>query len=280
MGSRNPRGEMPFLDHLEELRWRIIWSILAVVIATLVGFGLVVHFDVLELLVEPVRKASGDPNLSLMTLSPADPFFITLKLAIVVGLILAFPIVLYQVWAFLAPALEKDEKRAVIPALYMGLVLFLCGVLTAYFAMPMTLKFFATFSGQSLHIGYEAGKTLGFVTKMLLGFGILFELPVVIMILTALGLVTPTFLRQKRRHAIVVITALASIITPGDAVTLTIMLIIPLLGLYEMSIFLSARIYKRRQERLAEVLEPSDSPPEGSVERDEPAMSAEMDDDA
>jgi sec-independent protein translocase protein TatC len=114
---RNPRGEMPFLDHLEELRWRILWALLAVALGTAVGLFLVFRLPVLELLVAPVREASGNPDLQLIYLSPAAPFFVSLKLGIYIGLILAFPNVAYHTWAFLSPALEKREKRAVIPAL-------------------------------------------------------------------------------------------------------------------------------------------------------------------
>ena len=259
------RGEMPFLEHLEELRWRILWSLVAVAVGAVVGFALVYYFDVLGLLVHPLRVAYDDPEYKLINLSPADPFFITLKLGIVVGVLLAFPIIVYQLWAFLSPALEKHEKRAIVPALYMGLVLFLCGVALAYFvALPLTLEFFQNFQAEFLREQLEVGKTLGFITKLLLGFGIIFELPVVVMILSALGLVTPEFLRSKRRHAIVLITVTASFLTPGDVITLTIMLMVPLFFLYEFSIFLSRMIWRRKRAR--EEAESASGPPEGAVE--------------
>ena len=103
---------MPFLDHLEELRWRVLWSILSIALGTVIGFALVYYFQVLELLMLPIRRAWNDDTLQLIYLSPADPFFVMLRLAVYTGLILAFPIVVYQVWAFLSPALEKREKRA------------------------------------------------------------------------------------------------------------------------------------------------------------------------
>jgi sec-independent protein translocase protein TatC len=267
------RGEMPFLDHLEELRWRILWSILAVVVGAVIGFVFVHYFGVMELLVRPMRAAYTDPDFRLIYLSPADPFFITLKLALVVGVILAFPIIVYHVWSFLSPALEKHEKRAIIPALYLGLFLFAAGVALAYFvALPLTMSFFQNFQAQFLKEQLEVGKTLAFVTKLLIGFGVIFELPVVVMILSALGLVTPEFLRSKRRHAIVLITVLASFLTPGDVITLTIMLMIPLFFLYEFSIFLSKMIWKRKRAREAEEASGEGAedgpvePPEDSVE--------------
>ena len=259
------RGEMPFLDHLEELRWRILWSLLAIVVGAVVGFLLIRYFDVLELLIQPIRAAlPDDPDFRLIYLSPADPFFITLKLSVVVGIILAFPIIVYQVWSFLAPALEKHEKRAIIPALYLGLVLFCAGVALAYFvALPVSIVFFQTFEGGLMEAQYEIGKTLALITKILLGFGIIFELPVVVMILSALGLVTPEFLRSKRRHAIVGITIAASFLTPGDVITLTIMLMVPLFFLYEFSIYLSRLIWRRKRarEKEEEAKEGPEAPP-------------------
>ena len=260
------RGEMPFLDHLEELRLRILWSLAAVVVATVAGFLLIRYFDILEFLIRPIRAGfPQDPDFRLIYLSPADPFFITLKLSVVVGIILAFPIIVYHVWAFLSPALERHERRAIVPALYLGLVLFSAGVALAYFvALPVSIIFFQTFEGGLMEAQYEIGKTLALITKILIGFGIVFELPVVVMILSAMGLVTPEFLRSKRRHAIVGITIAASFLTPGDVITLTVMLMVPLFFLYEFSIFLSGLIWKRKRAR--EKLESSGTPPEGAVE--------------
>jgi sec-independent protein translocase protein TatC len=274
------RGEMPFLEHLEELRWRILWSLLAVAVGAVVGFVLVYYFDVLGLLVHPLRVAYDDPSYKLINLSPADPFFITLKLGIVVGVILAFPIVVYQVWAFLSPALEDHEKKAIVPALYLGLVLFCAGVALAYFvALPLTLAFFQNFQAEFLEEQLEVSKTLAFITKLLIGFGVIFELPVVVMVLSALGLVTPEFLRSKRRHAMVAITVMASFLTPGDVITLTVMLMVPLFFLYEFSIYLSKLIWRRKrageeeEEARGEASETARSPAPGpQVEaRPEPA---------
>ena len=275
MRHRNPRGEMPFLDHLEELRWRILWSLLAVIVGTGIGFFLVTYYDALEILMRPIRAARNDPSLMLVYLSPADPFFVVIRLAIYIGLILALPILIYNVWAFLSPALEKREKRAILPALYLGVLLFAAGVALAYFAaLPVTLEFFQGFMTESLVGQLEINNTLGFVVKMLLAFGAVFELPIIILILSALGLVTPEFLREKRRHAVVLITVLASFITPGDAITLTVMMMFPLVLLYELGIFLSVGIYRGRRKRERELEEeyrakysPSEEPPVGAVER-------------
>lgn len=242
-------AEMPFLDHLEELRWRILWSLMALAVAVGIAFWLVMRFDVLGVLILPIQPYL--PGGKLGYLSPADPFMVTLKLALVVGLILAFPVIVYQVWAFVAPALTKEEKRSIVPALYLGTVLFAAGVAGAYFfVLPATLKFFMNFQVESMTASIVAPAYLGFVVKLLLAFGILFELPVVVLVLASLGLVTSAWLRSKRRWAIALGAVVASLITPGDFVLMTAFMMIPLLMLYEVSILL-ARVVERRRERLA-----------------------------
>jgi sec-independent protein translocase protein TatC len=174
--------------------------------------------------------------------------------------------VAYQLWAFLSPALEKREKRALVPALYLGLVLFVAGMALCYFAaLPVTLEFFKRFQAVSLQGQLEINQSLGFIVKMLIAFGAVFELPIVIMLLSVIGLVTPKFLREKRRHAIVAITVLASFITPGDAITLTVMMMLPLVFLYELGILLSVVIWRGKQKR-AEEFEASLGGPEGALE--------------
>lgn len=239
---------MPFLDHLEELRWRILKALLAIVAGAIAGFVIVYRYRAMEVLLRPLRNAWGD-DFRLIYLSPADSFFVTLKLGLILGLLLAFPVVVYQAWAFLSPALEKREKRAIIPALYLGLVLFAAGVAMAYFlALPMTLVFFQGFQSDYLQAQLEVTATLAFVVRLLLAFGVVFELPVVVMVLSALGLVTPRFLRDKRRHAYVIVTIVASFLSPGDVVLVTLMMMGPLILLYEFSILLSASISRKREQ--------------------------------
>lgn len=250
--ARTASGEMPFLDHLEELRWRTLWSLLAVTICAIAGFLLVTRLDVLGILVAPIEPFLQGTKLKY--LSPTEPFFITLKLAVAVGLILASPIIVYQIWSFLAPALLPSEKRVIVPALYMGLVLFSVGVFMAYVvALPVTLDFTMGFQTESLEQSIVISEYLSFVTRLLLAFGIVFELPVVVLILSALGLVTPKFLAAKRRHAIAMITVASALLTPGDVITLTIMMMVPLMLLYEFSIVLSRLVTRKRP--LAEVAE-------------------------
>ena len=125
---RNNPGEMPFLDHLEELRWRLIWSLGTVILFAGLGFLVVMRFDVLGILEEPIKPFLHGQKL--VFLDPMVPFFITLKIGIILGLIAGAPVVIYHLWSFLAPALTKSEKRAIMPSLYLGVVLFAAGVAT------------------------------------------------------------------------------------------------------------------------------------------------------
>jgi sec-independent protein translocase protein TatC len=259
---RSPTGEMPFLDHLEELRWRILWSIIAVGVGAVIGLILVQYFGVMEILILPVQPFLSGEKLAFF--SPATPFFVTLKLGLLVGIILAFPVVVYQGWAFFSPALEPSERRVILPSLYFGLGLFCAGVAMAYFwVLPLALRFLTGFQPAYLEATIGVDEYLAFVIRLLLAFGVVFELPVVVMILSAMGLVTPTFLKEKRRHAIVAMTILASALTPGDIAS-TLLMLGPMMILYEVSILLSVMIYRRKRER-EESFTPSPDPPSGSV---------------
>lgn len=242
-------GEMPFLDHLEELRWRILWGLVALLVGAVVGFWLVNQFNLLGLLIEPVESFLETGKLNY--LSPTDPFFLTLKLALVIGLILAAPILIYQLWAFVAPALLPSEKRAIVPSMYLGLVLFAAGVALAYFvALPVTLRFLMGFQVESLQQNLTANHYLAFVVRLLLAFGLVFELPVVLLVLAVLGVVDSKMLASKRRHAIVVSAVVASVITPGDLIMLTFLLMLPLILLYELGIGLTKLVERRRARQL------------------------------
>jgi sec-independent protein translocase protein TatC len=244
--------EMPFLDHLEELRWRLIWSLVAVAVGAAAGFLLVMKANVLGILIRPIQPFLGGTKLKY--LSPMEPFFITLRLGIITGLLLASPVVIYQGWSFFSPALLPSEKRVIVPSLYLGLVLFAVGALSAYVVvLPMTLKFTMGFQTEALEQSITIGPYLDVVTRVLIAFGAVFELPVVILILSALGLVTPEFLASKRRHAIAAIAVVASLLTPGDVITLTVMMMVPLVGLYELSIVLSRVVARRRAASRAEM---------------------------
>lgn len=243
-----PSVEMPFLDHLEELRWRILWSLLAVAIGFGIGLVVVLHFDFIRLLEAPIL-----PHLkggTLIYTHPGEPFNIAMSVSFAVGAVLAAPVVLYQIWAFVSPALYQHEKRVVIPVLMGATLLFLLGVATAYFILlPFTLDFLLGFQTGSLTPMITAQNYFSFATGMSLALGGVFELPILIVGLTAFGVVTPQLLTRYRRHAFVACFAASAIITPGDVLSATIVLLGPLYGLYELSIVLSWFVWRKRQRR-------------------------------
>jgi len=238
---------MPFLDHLEELRWRILYSLLAIVLATVAGWIIVERIDVIGLLMQPIKPLLPDGKLKFT--HPTEPFLITLKFAFVVGLVLSSPVVIYQAWAFLAPALYPREKRLIVPALSAGVVLFLGGATVAYlWVLPRALQVLFGFQQKVLDPIITADGYFGFAAQIMIAFGLVTELPLVVIILAALGLVTPQFLAKNRRYAIALSAVAAALLTPPDAVSMLLMMV-PLLLLYEVSIFCAWIITKRRARR-------------------------------
>lgn len=242
-------GEMPFLDHLEELRWRIIYSLAALIVCIAIGFWLAIQFDAVGILARPVTPLV--PTHKLVYLHPSEGFTVILDAAMTIGIVFAAPVILYQVWAFLAPALHRHEKRVAIGVLYAGVLLFVSGAALAYFVVvPLALPWLFNFAGPSLTPMITAEDYFSFIFSMVLTFGVSFELPIVILALAALGIVTPQFLTKYRRHAIVLIVIIGAFLTPGDMVWTTIALSVPLYALYELSVLAAVVIYKRRQKRL------------------------------
>jgi sec-independent protein translocase protein TatC len=248
-------AEMPFLDHLEELRWRIIWSLAALVIGVVVGFIVILNFDVLTWLQAPVLPFLHGHKL--VVTHPGEGFGIMLQTAVVIGTVLALPVIIYQVWLFLSPALHRHEKKVVVPVIVGSVFLFVCGAALAWFlVLPMTLRFLFSFADRSFEEMIKVDEYFGFVLTLVLCMGAVFELPIVILLLTAMGLVNPKFLSKFRRHAIVGSYIAASIITPGDLVYTSVILTIPLYLLYELSIGLSYVVFRKRErKRLAEEAE-------------------------
>jgi Tat protein translocase TatC len=237
---------MPFLDHLEELRWRILWSLAALVLGSVIGFWLVQHFDVLALLKRPIAELL--PQGKLFVTRPTDAFVITLKLAVLVGAVLASPIVVWQVWAFLSPALYEREKRFVIPILIAGLFLFVGGAMMAYFwVLPTALKLLFSFQRPDLEFIITADAYFSFASLFMLAFGVVFETPLVIVLLAAFGVVHPQLFAKNRPIALVVGAIVAALLTPPDAVSMMLMLV-PLMVLYELGI-LAARLVWRARSR-------------------------------
>lgn len=243
--EQSTAGEMPFLDHLEELRWRIIYALATLIIAMGVGLFVVLKFDVVGWLAQPMLKLL--PSHTLYYTHPSDKLSITINASFIVGIVLAFPAVLYQLWAFLAPGLYKKERRLALGVLSGGILLFVAGAALAFLVViPLALPWLLDFGSTALTPLITAEDYFDFVFSMVLTFGISFELPIVILALAALGLVTPAFLSKYRRHAIVLIVFSAAFLTPGDMVWTTVALSVPLYGLYELSVLLAYLVVRKR----------------------------------
>jgi len=252
--TRGP-AEMPFLDHLEELRWRLIWSLAALIVACILGLVAVTQLNVLGVVERPIRDLL--PTQRLLFTSPTTPFFITLKLGFIVGLLLAFPFIAYQLWAFLSPALHEHERKFAVPAITFGTVLFLGGVALAYFwVLPFGLRILLSFYSEALDPFITIDEYLKFATGLILAFGLIFEMPVILVFLSMVGIVTPEWLAKYRRHAIVIMSILSAVLTPQDPYTMLAMMF-PLMMLYELSIVSARLVRRRRQERLAREAEGS-----------------------
>lgn len=246
--AKNSGAEMPFLEHLEELRWRIIWSIGALAIGLIIGFVVVLKFNLLHVLQQPIAPFLGGHKL--VYTHPGDTFSITLSTALIVGLVIASPVIIYQLWAFLSPALYKHERRVVVPVILGAVILFVMGVALAYFfVLPMTLRFLLNFQVESLEPMITASDYFSLVTILVLTMGAVFELPVLILGLAALGLVTPQFLSKFRKYALVLSYVVAAFITPGDLFITTLALTVPLYLLYELSVVLAYVVFRKRQAR-------------------------------
>ena len=275
-------GRMPFLDHLEELRWRLLKALAAVLVGAVASF--IFSDELMGLLTAPyeeavaslaqgesglvrtVRSWFGDvedevreepvaprplPGGTLQSLKPMTVFFAILQIALIGGVILALPVVFYQFWQFVGPGLLRREKRLMLPIVGLSVFCFAIGALLAYFVvLPLGLRFFLALDPPNVQSHWALDEYIGFVLRLILGFGIVFEMPVVTLFLSRIGLLTPEYLRRVRRYAIIVIFALAAIFTPPDPLS-QLLMALPLLALYEVSIWV-CKVTRRRKETEAE----------------------------
>ncbi|MDB4870333.1 MAG: hypothetical protein JWL97_1337 [Gemmatimonadales bacterium] len=239
---------MPFLDHLEELRKRLFWIAGAVVLGVVVAFALLSKLDIIRLLERPILPLLHGQKL--IYTHPGTSFHILLNASLVLGIILASPIIVAQLWGFLAPALYSHEKRVVVPVVLSMASLFLAGVSLSYFVvLPLTLQFLMSIESTALTPMISATEYFDFAISMCLAFGLVFEVPIAILALTVLGIITPQFLSKYRRHAVIVCLTAAAFITPGADPYSLFALAIPLYVLYELSVFVAFFAYRRRQKR-------------------------------
>ena len=241
------QGRMSVLDHLDELRRRIIVGLLALVVGVVAAF---IGKDWVFSVIERPLKAIRGPGAQLVTFSPTEPFMTILRVSVYAGLIIALPVILYEVWAFIMPALYEREKRSALPYVLFTLLLFLAGAVFGYFVvLPVGLRFLIGYGGDIFDQQLRASEYLSFVAVFLLGFGVVFEMPVFILMLSASGVVGTGRLRKWRKYAVLVIAIIAMVITPSQDPVSMLLMMGPLLVLYELGIVLGRLAERRREKR-------------------------------
>ncbi len=230
-------------EHLEELRKRLFYSILGIILCFIILFPF--SKKILMFLQKPLPK-----NLvgKLIFLSPGDALIVSMKVSLLAAIIVSSPFWIYQFWKYVEPALYEHEKKLIVPAFFVTLVLFLLGTSFAYFViLPFSLRFLLSFAGDMLTPQITIDNYISFVIQMILAFGIVFLLPVVTYLLGKLGVINSKLLEHYRKYAIIIIFFLAAILTPPDVFS-QIMLAVPLLILYEISILILKLIEKKEKE--------------------------------
>lgn len=242
--SKNKDGTMPVLEHLAELRLRLAVSAGALLVAAVVCFANV----------ELIRSVLTRPmeDLQLIYLSPPEAFMANLRLALISGFLLSLPITVYELSAFIFPGLTRDEKIFYISTLTGAAVLFGSGVVFAYFVVyPFTLRFFLQFAAAELEPRFTISDYISFMLSFHLGFGVVFQLPLLTWALGKLGLLTTEFLRRHRKVALLIMLILAAVITPPDIIS-QVALMLPLLLLYELGIIMVSISEKKRLKMLSQ----------------------------
>jgi sec-independent protein translocase protein TatC len=242
-----PDDQLTLLEHLDELRKRLFWAILALAIGILVAA--IFNSLVFELLLWPLKQVHGLPKTAyqITTFSPAEPFMVSLKVWIVAGIILASPFLIWQLWAYVGPAFSSNQKHYFYPVVGACTGLFLGGVVFGYLVvLPKGLQFLLGFGSGYFNVQNRASDYLTFVALFVLVFGLVFEMPVVLVLLAKVGVIDDVFMRKNRRYAIVILAIVAAVITPSQDAFSMLAMFVPLVVLYEISIWLARMVQPKR----------------------------------
>ena len=225
--------EQPLRDHLQEFRKRLIICLVVVAIAALACYNYV--DDIIALLSGPAGK--------LYFMNPSEVFFTYMEIALYAGILFTLPVLLYEVWAFVAPALWPEERRAVLVILPTAVILFYVGLVFAYYlVIPAAVTFFMGFATQTLQPMFSLESYLSFILALTLPFGFIFELPLIVVFLAKIGLVTGDFLKGKRKILIVIAFIFAAVVSPTTDIFTQTMIVVPLIVLYEISLFIVCKV--------------------------------------
>ena len=241
-------GKMSFLEHLDELRKRIVNSCIAIAVGVVLTFAFIEK--IFNFILAPTRKALP-PGVKMIYTQPGEAFSLYVTVALIAGVVVAAPYIMYQVWLFIAPGLYSNEKRMAIPFVLFTTLGFLLGAaFNHYIAFPFMMAFFASFNGVDLAFMPRLEDTFGLYTKMLIGMGIVFQMPTVVFFLAKLHLVSARFLAHHFKYAFLIIFIVAAVITPtGDMMTQTIFAA-PMVGLYILSIVVAWVVGPKRAKGL------------------------------
>jgi sec-independent protein translocase protein TatC len=237
-------ARMSFLDHLDELRRRLIICLASIVVGFLVAFAFIGR--VFEFMMRPLQEVLPEGGRLIYT-EPAEAFLLYMKVAALLGLLLALPMVMLQIWLFVAPGLYTKEKRLAIPFVFFSTAFFLAGALFShFFVFPWAWRFFAGFSTDYMQFMPKIGPVFGLYVKMALAMGVVFEMPTVVFFLARIGLVTPRFLIRNTKYAVLAIFVIAAVMTPGPDVVSQALMAGPMVVLYGISILVAWAFQKRR----------------------------------
>lgn len=267
--GKEEEKEMTFLEHLEELRWRLVRSSIAIFVFAIVAFiGKSIIFDKVlfaprtsdfityrafcalsHLLTFGDKLCMGDVNITLQNIDMSGQFSMHIMVSMVAGLIMAFPFVIYQFWSFLKPGLKDKEIKSATGIVFYSSILFFLGVLFGYFIIgPLSLQFLGSYRvSESVESAIKLNSYISTLVSITLTTGLVFELPIFIYFFTKIGLVTPEFLKKYRKHALVVVLILSAVITPPD-ITSQVLVALPIMLLYELSIGISRRVIRQQEK--------------------------------